>query len=137
MVLSIEDTDQAIRNSFYSMEEDVDYILDNSFFQQLQTYRKREDVSALECSDCVFHRKGDALFLNGERLFIFSHKDNLAVRMTFHFERKRRDKHAFAMARRRALPLALQYNAFCKKQNSDESSDLIQINGKKYKLVAV
>ena len=138
MNLSIEDTDKAIKESFYNMEEDIDYILTESFFQQLQTTRKREDVSVLESPDCVFQRKGHSLFMNGVRLFNFLQKDNLAVRMTFHFERKNQNKHIFGMARRRVLPLALQYNAFRKKQIEEDSSiGSIQINGKKYKLVAI
>jgi hypothetical protein len=125
MSLTIEQTDAAIRETFYGMEEGVDYVLNDFWFAEMNRVRKQYGYSVVkDKKEYIFFRKGEKLFVSGQEVFDFKYKTNLAFSFTF------------ALAFTLAFTLALQYNGI-EKLNTGCEGKIVEIDGKKYKLTAV
>ncbi len=126
MSLTIEQTDAAILATFHSMEEGVDYVLNDFWFSEMNRVRKQYNYSILkDKKDYLLSRKGEKLLLNGNEAFDFKDKTNLAFTLALAF--------SFALA----FALALQYNGIEKLNNDTCEGKIVEIDGKKYKLTAV
>ena len=126
MSLTIEQTDTAIRNTFYNMEEGVEYVLNDFWFQETNRIRKEYNYSLLkDRREYNFSRKGDQLFVNNNLVFYFAGKSNLAFSLTLAF--------AFPFA----LAFALQHNGIEKLKSDTCDGKVVEIDGRKYKLIAV
>jgi hypothetical protein len=130
MSLTIEQTDAAILATFHSMEEGVDYVLNDYWFSEMNRVRKEYGYSIFkDKKEYVFSRKGEKLFVNEQEVFDFKDKTNLALAFAFAFALAR----SFALA----LPLALQHNGIEKLNKDICEGKVVEIDGKKYKLTAV
>lgn len=79
MSLTIEQSDTAIRETFYNMEEGAEYVLNDFWFTEINRLRKEHKCSLLEDKrEYKFSRKGDKLFVNNSLVFDFYMKSNLA-----------------------------------------------------------
>jgi hypothetical protein len=124
MSLAIEQTDAAIRNTFYNMEEGVEYVLNDFWFQETNRLRKEYGYSPVKNrQEYKFSRKGDIIFVNNSFVFDFDGKHNL----TF----------ALALALGLALAFTLQHNGLEKLKSDTCDGKVVEIDGKKYKLTAV
>lgn len=127
MSLTIEQTDAAIRNTFYNMEEGVEYVLNDFWFQETNRLRKECGYSSIKNKqEYKLSRKGDHLFVNNSFVFDFAGKHNLALSFAL----------ALALAFL-ALAFALQHNGFEKLNKDTCDGKVVEIDGKKYKLTAV
>ena len=125
MSQTIEQTDAAIRNTFYNMEEGTEYVLNDFWFQETNRLRKEYNYSPLKDKrEYKFSRKGDQLFINNDFVFDFTGKSNLALPLAFAL---------FPLA----FPLALQHNGIEKLKSDTCDGKIVEIDGKKYKLTAV
>jgi len=118
MSMTIEQSDAAILATFHSMEEDIEYVLNDHWFAEGNRVRKEYDYAVLkDKNEYIFSRKGKKLFVNGKEIFDFKNKVNLAL----------------------ALPytLALQHNGIEKLNKDTCDGKLVEIDGKRYKLTAV
>jgi hypothetical protein len=128
MSLTIEQTDAAILATFHSMEEGVDYVLNDFWFSEMNRVRKNYGYPAFkDKKEYVFFRKKQKLFVNRKEVFDFKDKTNLAFTFTL----------AFPLALALALAFALQYNGIEKLKPDTCEGKVVEIDGKKYKLTAV
>ena len=135
MSLTVEQTDAAIRNTFYHMEEGVEYVLNDFWFSETNRLRKENKCILLEDKRVYkFTRKGDHIFLNGGFIFDFTGKSNLALVLAGASAavNARADALAFALAL-----AALQHNGLEKLNKDTCDGKVVEIDGKKYKLIAV
>ena len=117
MSQTIEQTDAAIRNTFYNMEEGVEYVLNDFWFSETNRLRKEHKCSLLEDKrEYKFSRKGDKLFVNNSLVFDFYMKNNLVF--------------ADSVA-------VLQHNGLEKLNKGTCDGKVVEIDGRKYKLTAV
>ena len=129
MSQTIEQTDAAIREAFYNMEEGVEYVLNDFWFSETNRLRKENCFSQLKHKqECKYVRKGEELFLNKEKVFDFTGKRNLSLAIedilysfTFSFP----------------SVLALEDNGLEKLNKNTCDGKVVEIDGKKYKLTAV
>ena len=129
MSLTIEQTDAAIRETFYNMEEGVEYVLNDFWFQETNLLRKEYGYSLLKDKrEYKFYRKGDKLFVNSGFVFDFDGKKNLARALPLAM---------LAFTLTLTLALALQHNGIEKLNNGSCAGKVVEIDGKKYKLTAV
>ena len=144
-MLSIEQTDAAIRETFYSMEEEVEYVLSDFWHAEANRVRKEYGYSIFKDKrEFIFSRSGDKLFLNKNEVFRFKDKTNLSLAfaltfaLTFTFAFALTFAFAFSLAFTLALSLALalQHNGI-EKLNTGCEGKIVEIDGKKYKLTAV
>lgn len=132
-MLSIEQTDAAIRETFYSMEEGVEYILNDFWFGETNRLCKEHGYSIFKDKrEFIFSRSGDKLFLNKNEVFRFKDKTNLPFALPFAFTLALALSFAFSFA----LFFALQHNGI-EKLNTGCEGKIVEIDGKKYKLTAV
>ena len=132
-MITIEQSDTAIRDTFYNMEEGAEYVLNDFWFAETNRMRTEHDYSVLkDKQEWKFSRKGDKLFVKNNLAFDFTGKSNLAltlaladVALTFTFS------FSFAFA------LALQCNGIEKLNKDTCDGKLVETDGKKYKLTAV
>lgn len=125
MSLTIEQTDAAIRNTFYNMEEGTEYVLNDFWFQEINRVRKVYGYSPVENrQEYKFTRKGDIIFVNNSFVFDFDGKHNLAFS-------------AFFVADPFAFALSLQHNGIEKLNKDTCDGKVVEIDGKKYKLTLV
>jgi hypothetical protein len=130
MSLTIEQTDTAIRETFYNMEEGVEYVLNDFWFQETNRVRKVYGYSPVKNRQGYkFTRKGDIIFVNNSFVFDFDGKHNLAFAFAFAFP--------LALALTLAFTLALQHNGLEKLKSDTCEGKVVEIDGKKYKLTAV
>ena len=130
MSLTIEQTDAAIRNTFYNMEEGTEYVLNDFWFQETNRLRKQYSYSLLKDKrEYKFSRKGDKLFVNNNFVFDFDGKKNLALPFTLAL--------TLTLTLALALALALQHNGIEKSNKDTCDGKVVEIDGKKYKLTAV
>jgi len=128
MTLTIEQTDEAIRRTFYNMEEGAEYVLNDYWFSETNRLRKEYSYSTLKDKQKYkLSRKGDHLFLSGEFVFDFDGKYNIALALAFSL--------AFVLAL--ALAFALQHNGIEKLKADTCDGKVVEIDGRKYKLTAV
>lgn len=126
MSLTVEQTDAAIRETFYNMDEGVDYVLNDFWFQEANRVRKQYGYSIVkQKQDCWFSRKGNRLFLNDSLVFDFDGKHNLAFTLSF------------ALSFARSFAFVLQHNGFEKLNKDTCAGKVVEIDGKKYKLIEV
>jgi hypothetical protein len=127
MSLTIEQTDAAILSTFHSMEEGVEYVLNERWFAEMNRVRKQYNYSILkDRKEYLLSRKGEKVFLNGKEVFDFKDKTNLTLAFTF------------ALAHDGArVALALQYNGIEKLNKDTCEGKIVEIDGKKYKLTVV
>lgn len=126
MSLTIEQTDAAILSTFNSMEEGVDYVLNDFWFAEMNRVRKQHNYAiAKNKVDFILSRKGEKFLLNGNEVFDFKDKTNLAFAFALTL--------SFASL---AFAFALQYNSI-EKLNTGCEGKIVEIDGKKYKLTAV
>ena len=115
MTLTIEQTDAAILSTFHGMEECVDYVLNDSWFAEMNRVRKQYNYSILKDKrEHLLSRKGEKFLLNGKEVFDFKDKTNLAF----------------------SFALAFQHNGI-EKLNTGCEGKVVEIDGRKYKLTAV
>ena len=127
MQQTIEQTDAAIRETFYNMEEGVDYVMNDFWFAELNRVRKDCNLASIQKRDeYKLLRRGWKLFVNGCHVFDFTGKSNFtfAFVLTFSF---------FAVF----FSTALQYNGIQKLNKNTCDGKVVEIDGKKYKLTAV
>ena len=132
MTLTIEQTDAAILSTFHSMEEGVDYVLNDHWFSEMNRVRKEYGYPVLkDKKEYLLSRKGEKFLLNGKEVFDFKDKTNLTLTL------------ALALALAIAFPLAftlapaLQHNGIEKLKADTCDGKVVEIDGKKYKLTAV
>ena len=137
MSLTIEQTDAAILATFHSMEEGVDYVLNDHWFSEMNRVRKEYDYApAKHKVEFIFSRKAEKLLLNGDEAFDFKDKTNLAFALTLAFA----FNFAFnfvAVVFAFALAVALQHNGIEKLNKDTCEGKVAEIDGRKYKLTAV
>ena len=129
MSITIEQSDTAIRETFYNMEEGAEYVLNDFWFTETNRLRKENCFSQLKHKqECKYVRKGEKLFLNKEKVFDFTGKSNLSLAIgdilyafTFSFP----------------SVLALEDNGLEKLKSDTCEGKVVEIDGKKYKLTAV
>ncbi len=127
MSLTIEQTDTAIRATFHSMQEGVDYVLNDFWFAEMNRHRKECGYSFVKDKEQhLLSRKGEKLLLNGNEVFDFKDKTNLAFALTLTLA-------LLALA----LAFALQHNGIEKLNKDTCEGKVVEIDGKKYKLTAV
>jgi hypothetical protein len=132
MSLTIEQTDAAILATFHSMEEGVDYVLNDFWFSEMNRVRKEYGYSIFKNKkEYVFSRKGEKLFVNEQEVFDFKDKTNLAFPFAFSFA------FSFSFNLTFALSFALQHNGIEKLNKDTCEGKVVEIDGKKYKLTAV
>ena len=138
MSITAEQSDTAIRETFYNMEEGVEYVLNDFWFQETNRIRKEYNYSLLEDKRVYkFTRKCDQLFVNNNPVFNFDGKSNLAFAFAFAFTftfARTGVAFAFAIA---GGALALQHNGIEKLNKDTCEGKVVEIDGKKYKLTAV
>ena len=123
MSLTIEQTDDAILSTFHSMEEGVDYVLNDFWFDEMNRVRKQCGYSIFkDKKQHLLSRKGEKLFVNSNEIFDFKDKTNLSFALSL----------AFALS----FSFAFQHNGI-EKLNTDCEGKIVEIDGKKYKLTAV
>ena len=126
MSITIEQSDAAILATFHSMEEGVDYVLNDHWFSEMNRVRKEFGYSILKDKrEHLLSRKGEKFLLNGKEVFDFKDKTNLAL--------------AFALSLSFSLSfaLSLQHNGIEKLNKDTCEGKIVEIDGKKYKLTAV
>jgi hypothetical protein len=127
MSLTIEQTDAAILATFHSMEEGVDYVLNDFWFSEMNRVRKNYGYPVFkDKKEYVFFRKKQKLFVNRKEVFDFKDKTNLAFALTLTLA-------LLALA----LAFALQHNGIEKLNKDTCEGKVVEIDGKKYKLTAV
>jgi len=130
MTMTIEQTDAAILETFHSMEENIEYVLNDFWFKENNRLRKEYRYSILkDKKEYILSRKDQKLFLSGKEVFDFKDKTNLAFALSLAF--------AFAFAFALALALALQHNGIKKLNKNTCDGKVVEIDGRKYKLTAV
>jgi hypothetical protein len=126
---TIEQTDAAIHATFHSMEEGVEYVLNDFWFAEMNRVRKQYGYPIhKDRKDYILSRKEQKLFVNGQDFFDFKSKTNL----TFAFV-----AFAFTFAFALALASALQHNGIEKLNKDACEGKVVEIDGRKYKLTAV
>ena len=134
MSITIEQSDTAIRETFYNMEEGAEYVLNDFWFAETNRMRKEHEYSVLKDKrEYKFSRKGDQLFVQNNLAFDFGRKSNLALAFAFAFS----FAFAFTFALGVAFAHALQHNGLQKLKSDACDGKLVEIDGKKYKLTAV
>jgi hypothetical protein len=136
MSLTIEQTDAAILATFHSMEEGVDYVLNDFWFAEMNRVRKEYDYApAKHKVEFIFSRKGEKVLLNGQEVFDFKDKTDLAFSFTLTLAFADEDL-TLSLALAFTLAFALQHNGIEKLDTGCEGK-IVEIDGKKYKLTAV
>lgn len=139
MTLTIEQTDDAILSTFHSMEEGVDYVLNDFWSAEMNRHRKECGFSFVkDKKDYLLSRKGEKFLLNGNEIFDFKDKTNL----TFSLSLALAVATAFAVTVTVAFiavatAFALQHNGIEKLKTHTCEGRVVEIDGKKYKLTAV
>jgi hypothetical protein len=134
MSLTIEQTDAAILSTFHSMEEGVEYVLNDLWFKEMNRVRKQYNYFLLkDKKEYLLSRKGEKLLFNGQELFDFNNKTNLALTLAFPLAFPL----AFALAFAFTFSFALQHNGIEKLNKDTCEGKVVEIDGKKYKLTAV
>lgn len=130
MFITIEQqSDAAILNIFHSMEEGVEYVLNDYWLEYTNRMRKENCFSQLKHKqECKYVRKGEKLFLNKEKVFDFTGKSDLSLAIGDIL-------YAFTLS----FPsvLALEDNGLEKLNKDTCDGKVVEIDGKKYKLTAV
>jgi hypothetical protein len=130
MTMTIEQSDAAILSTFHSMEEGVEYALNDFWFKEINRVRKEYGYSILkDKKEFVLSRKDQKLFMLGKEVFDFKDKVNLTFALAFTF--------TFALTFALALALALQHNGIEKLNKDTCEGRIVEIDGKKYKLTLV
>ena len=138
MSLTIEQTDAAILATFHSMEEGVDYVLNDFWFSEMNRVRKEFGYSILKDKrEHLLSRKGEKFLLNGKEVFDFKDKTNLALTFTLAFALAVRLAVHLALAFAFTFTFALQHNGIEKLNKDTCEGKVVEIDGKKYKLTAV
>jgi len=136
MSLTIEQTDAAILATFHSMEERVDYVLNDFWFSEMNRVRKEFGYSIVKDKrQHLLSRKGEKFLLNGKEVFDFKDKTNLALALSFTLAFAPTFTLAFPFAL--AFTLTLQHNGIEKLNKDTCEGKVVEIDGKKYKLTAV
>jgi len=136
MSLTIEQSDAAILATFHSMEEGVEYVLNDFWFKEMNRVRKEYTYSLLKNKqEWKFSRKSDKLFVNGVCYFDFDGNNNIAF--TFATRRADRQPATFTFPLTICFSYALQYNGLEKLKADTCEGKVVEIDGKKYKLTAV
>ena len=131
MSITIEQSDNAIRETFHSMEEGVDYVLSDFWFAEMNRLRNQYGYSTLkDKKDYLLSRKGEKVLVNGQEVFDFKDKTNLALTFGW-FALALAAFAAFAFA------FALQNNGIEKLNKVTCEGKVVEIDGRKYKLTAV
>jgi hypothetical protein len=119
MSITIEQTDAAILETFHSMEEGFEYVLNDFWFKKISRVRKEYGYSILkDKKEYILSRKDQKLFVSGKEVFDFKDKTNLA----------------FAFASAFDIAFALQYNGIEKLKADTCEGKVVEIDGRKYKL---
>ena len=136
MSITIEKSDTAIRDTFYNMEEGVDYVLNDFWFGEANRVRKEYDYPlSKNKQEWKFSRKGDQLFVNGAYYFDFDGKNSIAF--TFATARADWQPITFTFPITTCFSYALQHNGLQKLNKDTCEGKVVEIDGKKYKLTAV
>jgi len=124
-----QQSDAAILATFHSMEENIEYVLNDFWFTEMNRVRKEYGYSILEDKkEYVLSRKDQKLFVSGKEVFDFKDKTNLAFALTY----------AFTFSLALAFAFALQNNGLEKLNKKDTCEGrIVEIDGRKYKLTAV
>lgn len=127
-MLTIEQTDAAIRETFYNMEEGAEYVLNDYWYAETNRIRKQYSYLPLkDKQEYKFYRKGDLLFLNSGFIFDFDGKVNLSFCIGYNF----------VPAPCFAITFALQHKGIEKLNKDNCEGKVVEIDGRKYKLTAV
>jgi hypothetical protein len=138
MTLTIEQTDAAILSTFHSMEEGVDYVLNDHWFSEMNRVRKEYGYPVLkDKKEYLLSRKNQKLFVSGREVFCFKGKTNLAFALAFALALALAFAFGFTFPFAFALNAALQHNGIEKLKTHTCEGRVVEIDGKKYKLTAV
>lgn len=136
MSLTIEQSDTAIRETFYNMEEGVEYVLIDHWFGEANRICKEYTYSLFKNKqEWKLSRKGDKLFVNGAYYFDFDGKNSIAF--TFATARADRQPLALTFPITICFSYALQHNGLEKFNKDTCDGKVVEIDGRKYKLTAV
>jgi hypothetical protein len=126
MQQTIEQTDAAIRETFYNMEEGVEYVLNDFWFKEANRTRGTYDYALLKYKrQLSFSRKGDQLFFNDSFVLDFDGQSNIILVLSF------------LSTVDVTIGLALQHNGIEKIHKDNREGKVVEIDGKKYRLAAV
>jgi hypothetical protein len=123
MSITIEQSDNAIRETFYSMECGIEYVLNDHWFAEVNRFRKEQHCSILkDKKEYILIRKGESLALNGQEIFFdFKGKTNLSL--------------AFAFFVSGSVGVVIQCNGIEKLETVNTcEGKVVEIDGRKYKL---
>ena len=127
MTMSIEQSDAAILSTFHSMEEGVDFVLNDFWFTEINRIRKEYGYSILQDKkEYILSRKDQKLFVSGKEVFDFKDKTNLAFASTFAFATVASLTLALALALAFAFTFALTFAT--QHITGSENSSLIRGN---------
>lgn len=123
MSITIEQSDTAIRETFYNMEEGTQYVFNDFWFAETNRVRKEYRYGLLnDKKHYTLVRKGNQLFINNNFVFDFTGKSNVIFSFSFAGI---------------SIMIALQYNGFEKMKSDTCDGKVVEIDGRKYKLTAV
>jgi hypothetical protein len=122
MSITIEQSDNAIRETFYSMECGIEYVLNDHWFAEVNRFRKEQHCSILKGKkEYILIRKVQKLVLNGKEIFDFKDKTNLSL--------------AFAFFVSGSVGVVIQCNGIEKLETVNTcEGKVVEIDGRKYKL---
>lgn len=127
MSITIEQSDTAIREIFYSMEDGVDYVLNDFWFTEINRIREENEWQSIEDKQRYkFSRKDDKLFVNGEFTFDFDGKQNIAFELVFAGDEVDG-----------VVSFALKHSGLEKLNKGTCEGKVVEIDGRKFKLTAV
>jgi hypothetical protein len=121
MLITIEQSDDAILSTFHGMQEGVEYTLNDFWLKEMNRVRKECGYSILEDKkEFILSRKDQKLFMSGKEVFDLKDETNLAFTL--------------ALFVRSAVAFALQYNGIEKLNKDTCEGKVVEIDGRKYKL---
>jgi hypothetical protein len=131
MTLTIQQTDAAILSTFHSMEEGVEYVLNDLWFAEMNRVRKGYGYSILKDNkEYLLSRKGEKLLLNGNEIFDFKDKTNLAFTLSFTLAVYFASAISFARSFAFTLTFTLQHNGLEKLDQGCEGKT-VEIDGRR------
>jgi hypothetical protein len=136
MSLAIEQSDAAIRETFYNMEEGVEYVLNDFWWAEANRLRKEYGYPRIKNKqEHKFSRRGDKLFQGNIFLFDFAANNDLALTCDLAFDFV--DAFSFSLSLYLAFDFALKNNGIEKLKSDTCEGKVVEIDGRKYKLTAV
>jgi hypothetical protein len=129
--VTMNQTDVAIFDSFYSMKEGKEYVLSNFWLNETDSIAGEHGAPPLDPDTHRFTRAGSLLLGNKKQIFDFDGQDNLALRLAYALSAL--DEYADSAF---GIVTAFMYGAI-NKAGDKIASEVIQVGGKRYKLTPI